>query len=197
MDKIELTVKGLSYSQGKSGAYALILASTEEEPRKLPIIIGGAEAQSIAIAMEKNVTAPRPLTHDVWQGTLKALNATVVEVFIHRMVNGVFYASLYMLNEKGDELVFDCRPSDAVAMAVRYEASIYVAASILNEAGITASEEAKADELDEEEDAAQEPQASNKPAQLSREELERALQDAVDNEDYELAAQIRDQLNKL
>ena len=112
MQEIEITVKGLSYSQGNSGAYALILAEKGSNNRKLPIVIGGAEAQSIAVALEKSIAPPRPMTHDTWNNMLKELGASLEKVLIHRLVNGVFYASIYVRNEQGAQLVFDSRPSE-------------------------------------------------------------------------------------
>ena len=106
MQHVELTVKGLSYSQGKSGAYALILAEIGEGGRKLPVVIGGAEAQSIAVAMEKSVAPPRPLTHDTWKNMLNELGVTLEKIVIHRLVNGVFYASLYTIDAAGTSHVF-------------------------------------------------------------------------------------------
>jgi len=192
MHEVELTVKGLSYSQGKSGAYALILAEKGEGGRKLPVVIGGAEAQSIAVAMEKSVAPPRPLTHDTWVNMLKEMNVIVEKVVIHRLVNGVFFASIYSVDENGKQLIFDSRPSDAVALAVRVECPIYALDSLLEQAGITPQEEQEADgtaELEEEE--------LDTPEEQSREELEQLLEEAVENEDYELAARLRDKLDKL
>jgi uncharacterized protein len=195
MQHIELTVKGLSYSQGKSGAYALILAEVGEGGRKLPVVIGGAEAQSIAVAMEKSVAPPRPLTHDTWKNMLNELGVTLEKVVIHRLVNGVFYASLYTIDAAGTSHIFDSRPSDAVALAVRFECQIFATPEIMENAGITEKEETKADvdaiieddELDQGEDSPEE----------TREELELLLSEAVENEDYELAARLRDKLDKL
>ena len=192
MHEVELTVKGLSYSQGKSGAYALILAEKGEGGRKLPVVIGGAEAQSIAVAMEKSVAPPRPLTHDTWVNMLKEMNVIVEKVVIHRMVNGVFFASIYSVDENGKQLIFDSRPSDAVALAVRVECPIYALDSLLEQAGITPQEEQEADgtaEVEEEE--------LDTPEEQSREELEQLFEEAVENEDYELAARLRDKLDKL
>jgi len=192
MHEVELTVKGLSYSQGKSGAYALILAEKGEGGRKLPVVIGGAEAQSIAVAMEKSVAPPRPLTHDTWVNMLKEMNVIVEKVVIHRLVNGVFFASIYSVDENGKQLIFDSRPSDAVALAVRVECPIYALDSLLEQAGITPQEEQEADgtaEVEEEE--------LDTPEEHSREELEQLLEEAVENEDYELAARLRDKLDKL
>lgn len=191
MHEVELTVKGLSYSQGKSGAYALILAEKGEGGRKLPVVIGGAEAQSIAVAMEKSVAPPRPLTHDTWMNMLKEINVKIEKVVIHRLVNGVFFASIYSMDENGKQLIFDSRPSDAVALAVRVECPIYALASLLEQAGITPQEEQEADGttgVEEELDTS---------GEQTREELEQLLEEAVENEDYELAARLRDKLDKL
>lgn len=192
MQEIEITVKGLSYSQGKSGAYALILAERGPNARKLPVVIGGAEAQSIAVALEKSIAPPRPMTHDTWQIMLGELGAQVQKILIHRLVNGVFYASIYVRNEEGAELIFDSRPSDAVALAVRLEAPMYVLESILEQAGITETEEHIADMTSEGEGEKATDEIPDK-----RETLEQQLEEAVENEDYELAARLRDQIDKL
>jgi bifunctional DNase/RNase len=194
MQEIEITVKGLSYSQGKSGAYALILAEKGPDARKLPVVIGGAEAQSIAVALEKSIAPPRPMTHDTWQNMLDELGTQIEKVLIHRLVNGVFYASIYARNEHGAQLIFDSRPSDAVALAVRVDCPIYVLASILEQAGITEKEERVADGV--EEDVAEE-DSSSKTEVDSVTLLEKQLEEAVENEDYELAARLRDKLDKL
>ena len=194
MQEIEITVKGLSYSQGKSGAYALILAEKGPDARKLPVVIGGAEAQSIAVALEKSIAPQRPMTHDTWQNMLNELGTQIEKVLIHRLVNGVFYASIYARNEHGAQLIFDSRPSDAVALAVRVDCPIYVLASILEQAGITEKEERIADGV--EEDLAEEGTPSETEAD-SITLLEKQLEEAVVNEDYELAARLRDKLDKL
>lgn len=194
MQEIEITVKGLSYSQGKSGAYALILAEKGPDARKLPVVIGGAEAQSIAVALEKSIAPPRPMTHDTWQNMLDELGTQIEKVLIHRLVNGVFYASIYARNEHGAQLIFDSRPSDAVALAVRVDCPIYVLASILEQAGITEKEERVADGV--EEDVAEEDTPSETEAD-SITLLEKQLEEAVENEDYELAARLRDRIDKL
>ena len=194
MQEIEITVKGLSYSQGKSGAYALILAEKGPDARKLPVVIGGAEAQSIAVALEKSIAPPRPMTHDTWQNMLDELGTQIEKVLIHRLVNGVFYASIYARNEHGAQLIFDSRPSDAVALAVRVDCPIYVLASILEQAGITEKEERVADGV--EEDVAEVGTPSETEAD-SITLLEKQLEEAVENEDYELAARLRDKLDKL
>ena len=192
MQEIEITVKGLSYSQGKSGAYALILAEKEGKGRKLPVVIGGAEAQSIAVAMEKSVAPPRPLTHDTWFNMLQELGAVVEKVLIHRLVNGVFFASIHVITKEGTSLVFDSRPSDAVALAVRIPCPIFATEQILDAAGISEQEETAGDDLMSEEDEIEE----NSPVETI-EELEALLEEAVENEDYELAARLRDRIEKL
>ncbi|MBA4738045.1 MAG: bifunctional nuclease family protein [Cryomorphaceae bacterium] len=194
MQEIEITVKGLSYSQGKSGAYALILAEKGPDARKLPVVIGGAEAQSIAVALEKSIAPPRPMTHDTWQNMLDELGTQIEKVLIHRLVNGVFYASIYARNEHGAQLIFDSRPSDAVALAVRVDCPIYVLASILEQAGITEKEERIADGVEEE---FAEEGTSLETEVDSITLLEKQLEEAVENEDYELAARLRDKLDKL
>ncbi|MEZ7826272.1 MAG: bifunctional nuclease family protein [Schleiferiaceae bacterium] len=194
MHEIEITVKGLSYSQGKSGAYALILAEKEGQGRKLPVVIGGAEAQSIAVAMEKSVAPPRPMTHDTWHNMLNELKVTVTKVVIHRLVNGVFFASIYSLTEDGVEMIFDSRPSDAVALAVRIPCPIFATNDILEQAGINDQEEKSAD-IDD-------PMMTDDDESLSQEsptieDLESDLNKAVEDEDYERAAQLRDKIDKL
>ena len=193
MQEIEITVKGLSYSQGNSGAYALILAEKGSNNRKLPIVIGGAEAQSIAVALEKSIAPPRPMTHDTWNNMLKELGASLEKVLIHRLVNGVFYASIYLSNEQGTQLVFDSRPSDAIALAVRLESPIYALESILEQGGISDKEEKKADA----ESALVEEEVPIGADNLNLEDLEDQLAEAVLNEDYELAAKLRDHIEKL
>ena len=194
MQEREITVKGLSYSQGKSGAYALILAEKEGKGRKLPVVIGGAEAQSIAVAMEKSVAPPRPLTHDTWFNMLNELGAHIEKVLIHRLVNGVFFASIHATGKDGVTLVFDSRPSDAVALAVRIPCPIFATEHILESAGITEQEEAVADQLEPDIETESPEELT---AEQTLEELEALLEEAVENEDYELAARLRDRIEKL
>lgn len=192
-DEVQLEVKGLSYSQGKSGAYALILSEIREGGRKLPVVIGGAEAQSIAVAMEKSVAPPRPLTHDTWYNMLGELGVKLQKIVIHRLVNGVFFASIHVLDKDGSVLVFDSRPSDAVAMAVRAECPIFATEEIMQAAALTPEEEKKADGIEEYDSPEEEASAIEKP---TLEELQQQLEDAVANEDYELAVRLRDQIDK-
>ncbi|WP_435254155.1 bifunctional nuclease domain-containing protein [Tenacibaculum sp. A30] len=203
MSLIKLTIKGISYSQTQSGAYALVL-SEMEGTRTLPIIIGAFEAQSIAIALEKEIRPPRPLTHDLFKTFADRFSIVIKQVIIHKLVDGVFYSSL-ICEREGVEEVIDTRTSDAIALAVRFEAPIYTYENILDKAGIylkmdeelTIEEDLESDEEDEigfsfDEDEKEEDYYSH----LSLEELHEQLNDAVANENYELAARIRDEISK-
>ncbi|MDO6675281.1 bifunctional nuclease family protein [Tenacibaculum sp. 1_MG-2023] len=199
MSLIKLTIKGISYSQTQSGAYALVL-SEMEGTRTLPIIIGAFEAQSIAIALEKEIRPPRPLTHDLFKTFSDRFSITVKQVIIHKLVDGVFYSSL-ICEREGVEEVIDTRTSDAIALAVRFEAPIFTYENILDKAGIylkldeelTIEEDLESDE-DEIEFSIEEEEGSY--SHLSLKELHEQLNDAVANENYELAARIRDEISK-
>lgn len=193
MDKIGLDIVGLSYSQTQSGAYALVLAE-QEGKRRLPIIIGGFEAQAIAIELE-DMTPSRPLTHDLFKSFAEAFDIKIQEVIIYNLLEGIFYAKLICI-KNGKEVEIDTRTSDAVALAVRFKCPIYTYESILSNAGII---------LDEEED--QEPKAPSKSKVESKKEkkgidslnlndLKDQLQHAIDTEDYEEASRLRDEINK-
>ena len=134
MSLIKLTIKGISYSQTQSGAYALVL-SEMDGTRTLPIIIGAFEAQSIAIAIEKEIRPPRPLTHDLFKTFSERFDIQVKQVIIHKLVDGVFFSSL-VCEKDGVEEIIDTRTSDAIAIAVRFLAPIYTYENILEKAGI-------------------------------------------------------------
>ncbi len=200
MNLVRLTIKGISYSQTQSGAYALVL-SEMEGTRTLPIIIGAFEAQSIAIALEKEIRPPRPLTHDLFKSFAERFQIEVKQVIIHKLVDGVFFSSL-ICEKNGVEETIDTRTSDAIALAVRFQAPIYTYKNILDKAGIFLKS-------DEEIDIQQESDVNdielitddeiileNDYSQLSKQELEEQLNRAVNNEDYELAARIRDEISK-
>ncbi|CAM1371346.1 conserved hypothetical protein [Tenacibaculum litoreum] len=201
MSLIKLTIKGISYSQTQSGAYALVL-SEMEGTRTLPIIIGAFEAQSIAIALEKEIRPPRPLTHDLFKTFSDRFSITVKQVIIHKLVDGVFYSSL-ICEREGVEEVIDTRTSDAIALAVRFEAPIFTYENILDKAGIylkmdeelTIEEDLDSDE-DEIEFSIEEEEGEGSYSHLSLKELHEQLNDAVANENYELAAKIRDEISK-
>ncbi|APZ46363.1 hypothetical protein BW723_08655 [Polaribacter reichenbachii] len=201
MSLILLTIKGISYSQTQSGAYALVL-SEMQGTRTLPIIIGAFEAQSIAIALETEIRPPRPLTHDLFKTFSDTFAITVKEVIIHKLVDGVFFSSL-ICEREGKEEVIDTRTSDAIAIAVRFNAPIYTYENILDKAGIYLKvEEEMAIENKQESQEIPidfELESSDDKSDfsaLSLSELNNQLNNAVDNENYELAAKIRDEISK-
>jgi bifunctional DNase/RNase len=205
MSLIRLNIKGISYSQTQSGAYALIL-SEENGERKLPIVIGAFEAQSIAIALEKDIRPPRPLTHDLFKNFSDRYDITVKQVVIHKLVDGVFYASL-ICERDGIEEIIDARTSDAIALALRFSAPIFTYKNILEKAGVILKINPEKDgektddsfvfeneivEKQEEIEAVSDETFKN----LSLSDLKELLKKAVQDEDYEVAAKIRDEISK-
>lgn len=189
MDKIKLEIVGLSYSQTQSGAYALVLSEVGGK-RRLPIIIGGFEAQAIAIELEK-MTPTRPLTHDLFKSFAVSFGITVKEVVIYNLQEGIFYAKL-VCEKDGQLSDIDARTSDAIALGVRFKSPIYTFESILSSAGILSDEF-----MDEDDDAEEETEISESEfAAATIEELEEQLTQAVESEDYELASKIRDEIKK-
>ena len=202
MKLIQLTIKGVSYSETQTGAYALILKEAEGD-RRLPIIIGGFEAQSIAIALEKELKPKRPLTHDLFKNFAERFNIYVKQVIIHKLVDGVFYSSLICERDKIEEII-DARTSDAIAMALRFNAPIFVYDSILKQAGFS-SEKISKDDGDKSEDnwiqSFVEEQSKQKELpddlkKLSLSKLKTLLNKLVNLEDYEKAVKIRDEISK-
>lgn len=201
MSLIKLNIKGISYSQTQSGAYALVLSEVEGN-RTLPIIIGAFEAQSIAIALETEIKPPRPLTHDLFKTFADTFSVKVKEVIIHKLVDGVFFSSL-ICEGNGKEEIVDTRTSDAIAIAVRFNAPIYTYENILDKAGIFLKVEEQKDieqkgesnlaELDID-DLIAEPE--NDYSTFSLNKLHKELDKAVANENYETAAKIRDEISK-
>lgn len=198
MSLIQLNIKGISYSQTQSGAYALVLSEIDGT-RTLPIIIGAFEAQSIAIALETEIRPPRPLTHDLFKTFSDRFLITVKEVIIHKLVDGVFFSSL-ICERDGVEETIDTRTSDAIAIAVRFEAPIYTYENILEKAGIylKIEEELSIEDTTKPENISFEIEddLNNDFTTLSLRELNEQLNHAVSNEDYELAAKIRDEISK-
>ena len=192
MEKIRLEIIGMSYSQSQSGAYALILGETGGK-RRLPIIIGGFEAQSIAIELEK-IKTPRPLTHDLFKSFATTFNITVTEVIINKFSEGVFYAIL-VCNDGNNEMEIDSRTSDAIALALRFECPIYTFEDIIASAGIMIDEEAEKSDVTSEISSVKKEEETSF-SQYSVSELQQMLQTAVENEEYEKASSIRDELNK-
>lgn len=202
MSLIKLTIKGISYSQTQSGAYALVLSEMEGK-RTLPIIIGAFEAQSIAIALEKEIRPPRPLTHDLFKTFSERFHITVKKIIIHKLVDGIFFSSL-VCEREGVEEIIDTRTSDAIAIAIRFLAPIYTYENILDKAGIylKVEEEISIKEILEPEtiNVNLEETDSSKPSSdlsaFSIKELQEQLNNAVTNEDYETAAKVRDEISK-
>jgi len=199
MSLIKLTIKGISYSQTQSGAYALVL-SEMEGTRTLPIIIGAFEAQSIAIALEKEIRPPRPLTHDLFKTFSERFDIQVKQVIIHKLVDGIFFSSL-ICEKDGIEEIIDTRTSDAIAIAVRFLAPIYTYENILDKAGIylKLEDEGSTKEDFEIDDIFEKPVENtslNPMENLSLKDLNTALQKAIEQEDYEAAALLRDEISK-
>jgi len=197
VDKVQVEILGLSTSSFSSGAYALILQEINPPQRRLPIIIGAFEAQAIAMELEK-VKPPRPQTHDLLKSLLEAFDVTVQEVIIHDLQDGTFYAHIVL----DDGTVIDSRPSDAIALAVRTHSPIYVMDHVLEEAGFLPESEEELEEEEEDEfySLRSETEAiyeEEKEPESELERLRRKLQKAIEEEDYELAAQLRDQIKRL
>lgn len=197
MNLVQLLINGISYSQTQNGAYALILSEIEGE-RKLPIVIGTNEAQSIAIAIEKEIKPPRPLTHDLFKNFCVRFDIKIKQVIIHKLVDGVFYSSV-ICERDGIEEIIDSRSSDAIALAIRFEAPIYTYENILEKAGVVLKIEKEIDEksllkeLFSDEKA--ETTTNDDLKEKSKKELEELLKIAVQNENYESAAKIRDEIS--
>lgn len=195
MDKIKLEILGLSPSQSQSGSFALVLGE-EYGNRRLPIIIGMFEAQAIAIEIEK-IVPNRPMTHDLFKQFAEQFKFTVREIMISDLREGIFFAKIVCFDGVR-ESVIDARPSDAIAIGIRFDVPIYTNESILSEAGITAS----GNDEEEQEELVRSP---NRPStrsfgdqlkNASSEELQRMLEEALGNEEYERAAKIRDEMSK-
>ena len=201
MDLVQMTVRGISYSETQTGAYALILNEKKGE-RKLPIIIGGFEAQSIAIALEQEVKPSRPLTHDLFKSFGERFNIYVKQVIIHKLVDGIFYSSLICERDKIEEII-DARTSDAIALALRFDAPIYAYDSILKKASFTATISENPKKLSEDkwiQNFVTEQTNKNEDIgdlkKLSISELKALLAKLVSQENYEKAAKVRDELSK-
>ena len=192
MKRVKLKVMGISYSQTQSGAYALILIE-ENGDRRIPIIIGGFEAQAIVIKLE-NLDPPRPLTHDLFKNFADEFNVSVTEVMIYKLEEGVFFSKLVCSNGE-KEYSIDSRTSDAVAIALRFGCPIFITEEILEKAGIivnpTDADITTANEVD----SLFEPDRA-KYDTYSDEELYKMIDEAVKTEDYERAASVRDEIEK-
>lgn len=204
MSLVRLNIKGISYSQTQNGAYALILSEVEGS-RKLPIVIGAFEAQSIAIALEKEIKPPRPLTHDLFKNFADRFTIIIKQVIIHKLVDGVFYSSIICERDKVEEII-DARTSDAISLALRFDAPIFTYRNILDKAGIYLKGPGESDEHDDEGDddvlvnelilEEEEEQTQSDYKNLSLTDLHKMLDEAVAHEDYEKAAKLRDEISK-
>lgn len=194
MDYKRLIIRGISYSQTQSGAYALLLEH-EETSVKLPVVIGNFEAQSISLGLEKDIHPPRPLTHDLFAQFVKNTGYKLESVIIYQIKDGVFFSNINFRNPVNeDELILDARTSDAVAMAVRFDAPIFTTSEVLNEAGILLElEESPKIQVDTDE-----PEVSdyNDLSGATVEELNQMLNDAVRDEDFDTALRIQEEIKR-
>lgn len=199
MKKVELEIAGLSYSHTQSGAYALVFNEANGN-RRLPIIIGGTEAQAIAIELE-GMTPSRPLTHDLFKSFAEEFEFTIQEVIIYNLIEGIFFSKLICRNKEGNSIEIDSRTSDAVAIAVRFTCPIFTYEFILNSAGIILDDDS---EENEEAENTENLDSTSAPIEISDsvsepiksiEELEKELEEAIESEDYERASKLRDQIN--
>jgi bifunctional DNase/RNase len=202
MKKTKLEIVGLSYSQTQSGAYALVLGEAKGK-RRLPIIIGGFEAQAIAIELEK-MTPSRPLTHDLFKSFAEAFHIELREVLIYNLVEGIFFAKL-ICSSGAEDVEIDARTSDAIALAVRFSCPIYTFEFILSQAGIVLEDEQPKKELEESPEEITEEQEKEILAEATSgpelhrktvKELEDMLKKALAEENYERASRIHEELNK-
>jgi hypothetical protein len=194
MQKVKLEITGIAYSQTQSGSYVLTLLEVAGK-RKLPIVIGGFEAQAIAVELEKMVPS-RPLTHDLFKSFCKSFGVEVKEILIYKFHEGVFYSKL-ICEKDGQQSEIDSRTSDAIAIGVRFNAPIFTLGKILDEVG--GAENATDDSFDfdeEEEDDNAFSADGNEWKDVNLEELSKQLTEAIENEDYELASKIRDEIKQ-
>ena len=194
--KIQLEILGLSYSQTQTGAYALVLGEASGK-RRLPIIIGNFEAQAIAIELEK-MKPSRPLTHDIFTTFADSFGIKVTEVLIYKLVEGIFFANLVCVQADGKKIEIDTRTSDAIALAVRFKCPIHTYEEILSSAGIVLEDDEEfGDDQDTTSTEIEVKAAENDLfAAYSLEDLEKEIEKAIGNEDYERASLLRDEINK-
>ena len=188
----KLIIRGISYSQTQSGAYALLLEDLETSV-KLPVVIGNYEAQSISMGLEKDLKPPRPLTHDLFSKFVETAGYVLESVIIYQIIDGVFFSNINFKNkENNEELIMDARTSDAVAMAVRFDAPIYTTHQVLNEAGILLELEDVSKEVEMDEPIANEGDLST----LSISEINKLLEDAVREEDFDAALELQKEIKR-
>lgn len=198
MKKVKLNILGLSYSQTQTGAYALVLSEADGN-RRIPIIIGAVEAQAIAIQLE-GLKPPRPLTHDLFLNVAIAFDISIVEVFIHKLEEGIFYAEI-VCEQNTNRIRVDSRTSDAIALALRFECPIYTTEEIIEKAGIIMEFEDVGDSNAESHPIEKEPSPKASGShidytQYTKDELSEMLSASILGEDYEKASEIRDEINR-
>ena len=194
MVKVKLNILGLSVSQSQSGAYALVLAE-EAGDRRIPIIIGPIEAQSIAIQLE-GLKPPRPLTHDLFKNMASAFDIYISEIIIYKLEEGIFYSELVCMKD-GKQIIIDSRTSDAVALALRFSCPIYTTEDILERAGIVIEFENEHNQEDWQQPISEESNRGKyEYGKYNAAELSEMLTHAVKDEDYEKASAIRDEINR-
>lgn len=191
MKKLELEIVALSHSVTQSHNYAVVLGEVGGN-RRLPIVIGGFEAQAIAVAMER-MTPNRPLTHDLFKNTLDTFDIDLKEVIINNLLDGIFYAQLVCVRD-GEEFVIDSRTSDAIAMAVRFKSPLYTFDFVMEQAGVVLDETEEEKIIEEE--AIPENPVPDSFENYSVKALNQMLNDVLETEDYEKAALIRDEIKK-
>ena len=205
MDLIKLEIHGISYSENLSGAFALVLNESKGQ-RKLPVVIGGFEAQAIALALQKNIKTSRPLTHELFKGFADKFEIKLKKVIIHKLVDGVFFSNM-VCEKDGKTVTIDSRTSDAIAMALRFNAPVFTYESILNEVGFESDHkyDKKIDFEDSEllnlkkidDESIKEVNYSSKNIKLkniSLKKLNEMLDNSLAEEDYEFSAKIRDEI---
>jgi len=196
MKKIELRIVALSHSVSQSNNYAVVLGEVTGQ-RRIPIVIGSFEAQAIAVAMEKMVPN-RPLTHDLFKQSLEAFKVELKEVIINNLLDGIFYARL-ICEREGEVIELDSRTSDAIALAVRFQCPIYTYEFIIDTAGVELDESIQNELEEEDADELEEKPIREKQNSLSSyslESLQNMLSQVLEEENYEKAAAIRDEIDK-
>ena len=196
MELIELKIYGISYSDNTSGAFALILTEMNGS-KKLPIVIGGFEAQAIAVALEKKIKTSRPLTHELFKGFADKFNIKINHVIIHKLIEGIFFSNLVC--EKDDKIIkIDSRTSDAIALSIRFNAPIFIEKGILDNVGFEDNDK-HSEEINLIGDSFFKTDKTEKSSKdikkISSNKIKKMLEKSIQNEDYELAAKLRDELN--
>ena len=195
MDYKKLIIRGISYSQTQMGAYALILEQ-EETGIKLPVVIGNYEAQSISLGLEKDIQPPRPLTHDLFSKFITTVGYTLESIIIYQIIDGVFFSNLILKNDQNEKLILDARTSDAVAMAVRFDAPIYTTDEVLTEAGIMLELSDNDDKTEYKAEEEEETPEIKGYEVYTLEEIQEMLDKAVQDEDFDTALELQQEIKK-